>query len=277
MTFKPSFKSLTPQDENDLWFIISNNKLLVKMDRNGYAMPRKKDIGRIEDELTHVQGLGTLDGVACHVAAYPDENAFLEGLMFSDIRRLFGILENHVTLAAGCAAQLIRWHQTHRFCGSCGSVMEEKPEERAKICPTCKTVYFPRLSPAIIVAVTKEDKILLARSGRFPGNMFSVLAGFVEIGETLEACVEREVFEETGIKVKNVTYYKSQPWPFPDSLMLGFTAEYAEGDICVDQEEIVEAQWFSADNLPNIPGRISIARHLIDEFIRQQSMDRKAG
>jgi len=277
MTFNPGFKCPTPEDENDLWFVISNGKLMVKMDRNGYSIPRKKDMEEVMDQLSHVQFLGTLDGTPCHVAAFPDENAFLEGLMFSSIRRLFGIMENHVTLAAGCAAQLIRWHQTHTYCGSCGSVMEDKQEERAKICPNCKTVYFPRLSPAVIVAVVKEGKILLARSGRFPGNMFSVLAGFVEIGETLEACVEREVFEETGIKVKNITYFNSQPWPFPDSLMLGFIADYAGGEICVDAHEIAEAKWFSANNLPDIPGGISIARHLIDEFVNQQKPGLKTG
>jgi NAD+ diphosphatase len=271
MAFKPSFKSLVPEDENDFWFIISNGKLLVKMDRNGYSIPRKKDIQDVENQLSHVQFLGTLDGTSAHVAAYPDENGFLEGLMFSNVRRLFGIMENYLTLAAGCAAQLIRWHQTHKYCGCCGSLMEDKEEERAKICPDCKTVYFPRLSPAVIVAVTKEDKILLARSGRFPGNMFSVLAGFVEIGESLEDCVEREVFEETGIQVKNITYFNSQSWPFPDSLMLGFTAEYAEGEICVDPSEIAEAHWFTADKLPDIPGKISIARHLIDDFVYRQS------
>jgi NAD+ diphosphatase len=270
MLFKPSFKSLTPPDENDFWFVISNGKLLVKMDRNGYAIPRKKDIKEIENQLNPVQFLGTLDGTPCHVGAYPDENAFLEGLMFSNVRKLFGILEDSLTLAAGCSAQLVRWHQTHNFCGSCGSVMADKEEERAKICSTCKTVYYPRLSPAVIMAVMKGDEILLARSARFPGNMYSVLAGFVEIGESLEDCVEREVFEETGIKVENIKYFGSQPWPFPDSLMLGFTADYVEGEICVDPVEIAEARWFSANNLPNVPGRISIAGHLIQWFVDHQ-------
>jgi NAD+ diphosphatase len=270
MLFKPSFKSLTPEDENDFWFVISNGKLLVKMDRNGYSIPRKKDIGEIENQMNHLQFLGTLDGTPCHVASYPDENAFLEGLMFSNVRKLFGILADHVTLAAGCSAQLIRWHQTHKYCGACGSLMADKEEERAKFCTECKAVYYPRLSPAVIVAVLKGDEILLARSARFPGNMYSVLAGFVEIGESLEDCVEREVFEETGIKVQNITYFGSQPWPFPDSLMLGFTADYAEGEICVDSAEIAEARWFSADTLPNVPGRISIAGHLIEWFVDQQ-------
>ena len=271
MIFKPSFLPVQPKAEDDLWFVIMNGQLMVKLDKNGYAIPLYADIEKIEDQLAQVQHLGTLDGTPCYVAEFTDEQAFMEGLMFSSIRRLFGVLEKEVTLAAGCAAQLIRWSQTHQFCGRCGEPLSDKTDERAKTCEKCNVVYYPRLSPAVIMAVLKDDQILLARSGRFPGNMFSVLAGFVEPGETLEECVAREIYEEVGIQVKNIRYFGSQPWPFPDSLMLGFIAEYASGEIQVDPEEISEAYWFSADNLPNIPGKISIARQLIDWFVAQQN------
>ncbi len=140
---------------------------------------------------------------------------------------------------------------------------------RAKECPDCGLVIFPRLSPAIIVLVEKEGKILLAKAVRFKEDIYSILAGFVEPGETLEEAVEREVREEVGIAIKDIRYFGSQPWPFPDSLMIGFLAKYKSGRIKIDKEEIVDAGWFSPENLPNIPGNISIARRMIDWFLSQ--------
>jgi NAD+ diphosphatase len=129
---------------------------------------------------------------------------------------------------------------------------------------------FPRLSPAIIVRITKGELILLARNHRFPTGRFSVLAGFVEPGETLEEAVAREVREEVGIRVRNIRYFDSQPWPFPNSLMLGFTAEYAEGELVIQEDELDEAHWFGRDELPDLPPAISIARRLIDDFVGNQ-------
>jgi NAD+ diphosphatase len=140
--------------------------------------------------------------------------------------------------------------------------------QRAKQCPQCKLVNYPRLSPSIIVAVRRGNELLLARSPRFPAGMYSVLAGFVEPGETLEQAVEREVQEEVGLTVKNICYFGSQPWPFPNSLMIGYRAEYAGGEIQIDRVEIEDAGWYTAEHLPAIPSRISIARQLIEAFIR---------
>jgi NAD+ diphosphatase len=138
------------------------------------------------------------------------------------------------------------------------------------MCPQCGLINYPRLSPAVIVAVLKNNKILLGRNKRFKLPFYSVLAGFVEPGETLEQCVKREIHEEVGITVKNIRYFGSQPWPFPDSLMIAFTADYAGGDIHLDGSEIIDAAWFGKDNLPQIPPRISIARQLIEWFIQNQ-------
>lgn len=190
-------------------------------------------------------------------------------MAFKGLREMFGFLEDDLLGLAGRANQIVNWDQAHQFCGRCGKKMTYKEDERAKICPSCDLINYPRISPAIIVAVIRDNKILLARSPRFPASFYSVLAGFVEPGESLEECVAREVKEEAGVDIKNIRYFGSQPWPFPDSLMVGFTADYAGGEILMDKTEILDAGWFAADNLPQIPGKISIARRLIDWFAEQ--------
>ena len=173
-------------------------------------------------------------------------------------------------LVAGRAVQLVQWRRTHRFCGRCGTETEPVEGERAMRCPACSLLAFPRLAPAVITLVVRDDgAALLARNAAWPMPMFSCLAGFVEPGETLEQAVAREVHEEVGIDVGRVTYQASQPWPFPHSLMIGFRAEHAGGDIAVDGVEIAEAGWFTTDDLPNIPPRLSIARRLIDDWIAE--------
>jgi NAD+ diphosphatase len=149
--------------------------------------------------------------------------------------------------------------------------MENRKTELAKICPACGFVSFPRLSPAVIMSIIKNDHILLARSPRFPPGMFSTLAGFVEPGETLEEAVKREVREEVNIRISNISYVASQPWPFPHSIMIGFSATYLDGEIEVDNDELEDARWFSVRDLPVLPSRITIARLLIDNFIKNCS------
>ena len=137
-------------------------------------------------------------------------------------RLFFGELDEELVWIAGQANQLVDWNRSHQFCGKCGRQTEDGHDERAKVCPRCRLINYPRVSPAIIVAVVKNDQILLANNMRFKSRYYSVLAGFVEPGETLEECVAREIKEEVGISVKNIRYFASQPWPFPNSLMVGF-------------------------------------------------------
>ncbi len=161
----------------------------------------------------------------------------------------------------------MEWNRNHRYCGRCATATEAAPGARARRCPQCGLYAFPRLAPAIITLVQRDDgRALLARNARWPTAMYSCLAGFVEPGESVEDAVRREVLEEVGIEVGDLEYFGSQPWPFPHSLMLGFHARYHAGDIKVDGEEIAEARWFAPDELPDIPGRISIARKLIDAW-----------
>ena len=185
----------------------------------------------------------------------------------SDLNELTDKIYTKIT---GLAGQLVGWHRDHRYCGRCGQEMEDKADERARNCPHCGLLNYPRLSPAVIVAVIRNDELLLASNKRFKSGFFSVLAGFVEPGETLEECVAREIKEEVGICVRNIRYFGSQPWPFPNSLMVGFLADYDSGEIHVNRSEILEAGWFRAHKLPSIPPRITIARHLIDWFVHQQ-------
>lgn len=173
---------------------------------------------------------------------------------------------------AGKASQLLDWYNSHRYCGSCGGRTDHHLSERAVLCETCDKHYFPRINPCAIMLVVKGRQLLLARSARFKSGFFSCLAGFIEIGETPEQTVIREVKEEVGIDVGNIRYIKSQSWPFPSQLMLGFIADYMGGEIQPAPEEIEEAAWYDADNLPNVPSAaISVAGELIQHFVNQQA------
>ena len=169
---------------------------------------------------------------------------------------------------AGRAIQIVNWNNDHKYCGRCGTLTKVLEGERAKKCSKCGLINYPRISPAIIVAVVKEGKLLLAHNNQSPKELYSVVAGFVEPGETFEECVLREVREETGVAVKNIKYFGNQPWPFPNSLMIGFTAEYDGGEIQVDGKEIGHADWYSPSEMPLTPDSISIAKKLIDWFIK---------
>jgi NAD+ diphosphatase len=171
---------------------------------------------------------------------------------------------------AGRGVQLLDWARTHRWCGRCGTPTEVAPGERARRCPACGLVVFPRLAPVVIMLVTRGDECLLARGVNFPGRTFSCVAGFVEPGESLEDAVRREVLEEVGVQLGEIRYRASQPWPFPHSLMIGFEAEWAGGEIVCQPSEIAEAGWFRWDALPELPGRIAIARWLIDAWVHER-------
>ncbi len=267
MSFKPDFNSAQPKTDRDLWFVVHKGQVVLKQGGKALSIPRFPEVKSLGDQLVNPQYFGLKDGIPCFVAELKPESILKDGFEAKGLFELFGLLDNDMILVAGCSVQLIRWDKSHACCGQCGERMTYKDDERAKICRRCDLTWYPRLSPAIIVAVIKGKQILLARSARFPAGFYSVLAGFVEPGETLEQCVAREVFEEVGIAVQNIRYFGSQPWPFPDSLMLGFTAEYAHGEVRTDAAEIMDAQWYTKDNLPDIPPKISIARHLIDWFV----------
>jgi NAD+ diphosphatase len=283
MTMPSDFKSsVSPQDSqasDAWWFIYSGYRLLVKTSNGAGTIPLTEEPHKLGIEIEYQLYLGELRGRACYAAAGSVQDN-LGGFHFAELRSLFSSLENGLFEVALLGVHLIEWDKTYRFCCKCRAELVARQDVRAKECPECRRLEFPRLSPAIIVLIEKDNTVLLARSPRFAGEFFSVLAGFVEPGESLEAAVHREVMEETGIAIKNVNYFGSQPWPFPDSLMIGFTAQYKSGDIRIDGQEIIEAGWFQADGLPKVPGKLSIARRLIDWFVekhsqRQENFSRK--
>lgn len=181
------------------------------------------------------------------------------------LRATFSLLPPEDYRIAGKAAELLYWDSASRFCGCCGAPMRWKTEI-SKGCTGCGKELWPQLATAIIVRVTRGDEILLVHANNFRGRFFGLVAGFVETGETLEQCVEREVWEETHLRIKNIRYFASQPWPFPCGLMIGFTADYAEGELHLQRSELGGGGWFRRDNLPEIPDRASIARRLIDDW-----------
>jgi NAD+ diphosphatase len=218
------------------------------------------------------QVLGLLDGAACWAVdldgdGVPDALVEELGDGLLPLMGLYGQVDDVRWTLAGRAVQLVEWERTTRFCGRCATPTEPAPGERARRCPACGLLAFPRLAPAVITLVERGDEALLARGRAFPVPMYSCIAGFVEPGETMEQAVHREVGEEVGVAITDVRYVASQPWPFPHSLMVGFEATWASGEIVIDESEIVDAQWFQRDALPMIPPGMSIARTLIDRWL----------
>jgi NAD+ diphosphatase len=192
----------------------------------------------------------------------------------NSLRSLLYSTDQEKFLLAGRASQLVDWYNGHRYCGTCGAKTRPHEKERTLICEPCSIHFFPRINPCVIMLVTKGDKMLLARSSRNKNNYYSCLAGFIEIGETPEETVHREVREEVNLKIKNIRYISSQSWPFPSQLMLGFIAEYESGEIIPELAEIAEANWYGVDSLPSVPSeKISVAGKLIRTFIDEVNKD----
>jgi NAD+ diphosphatase len=276
MSFVPLNDPVDGTAGPDRWYLVRRAELLTTAEGStptGALPAGETDVGPLF--------LGLLDGAPCWavgiaerdgdgadaaVAGDGPEGHGADGGLWVPLMALGATLSPAEWTAAGRAVQLVEWARTSRYCGRCGTPTEMAPGERAVRCPNCGLLAYPRLAPAVIVLIRRGDEVLLARNGRFGRRMFSTVAGFVEPGETLEDAVRREVLEEVGVELGDVRYVGSQPWPFPHSLMLGFDADWASGDIRVDGEEIVEAAWFGRDSLPPIPPPLSIARRLIDRW-----------
>lgn len=253
-----------PRPEGE-WLLFQKDLLLVKS-KTPLTLPSSEDesffLGRME-----VTGVLPPTRGSFRWGEYPRDDELPEGYETVGLRELWALGGEGLYHAAGAAFQMMDWKRNSRFCPRCGTSMALADNDRAYACPECAYLAYPILSPAVIVAVTRENRLLLARSPHFPKGRYSVLAGFVEPGESLEETVEREIFEEVGIQVRNITYFGSQPWPFPHSLMLGFTAEWAGGELAPDGIEIEDAGWFTPETMPEIPPSISISRRLIEHWL----------
>jgi NAD+ diphosphatase len=271
--------------EQAVWFVFKADRLLVEIGppsphpsgdlrvpaRPSWAkIPLQKNNNWLWFEPARILYLGRLAGLDCWAAEAPAEAAPPPaGLAWEGLRALFSVLEDAHFALAGRAVQLLDWDRNHRYCGRCGTPTEAKAEERARLCPACGLAAYPRIAPAVMALVRREREILLARGPHFPPGMYSALAGFVEPGETLEQCLAREVEEEVGVKVSRIRYFASQPWPFPNSLMIAFVCDWVSGEIRPQAGEIEAANWFKVLHLPKLPSRISIARRLIDAVVEE--------
>ncbi|HEY4563181.1 MAG TPA: NAD(+) diphosphatase [Thermoanaerobaculia bacterium] len=251
-----------------LWLAFRGSELLVFQEEGTAArVPTGDEWAALGLAVEEPQLAGSLGAAEAWTAGLPADAEPPPGMAFQGLRRLFGALDEEVWKLAGRAVQIVEWDRNHRFCGRCGAATERKADELARVCPVCGLQQFPRISPAVIVRIERGGEILLARSPHFAPGVYSTLAGFVEPGESLEETVVREVREEVGVEVTNVRYFGSQPWPFPNSLMIGFVADYASGELRLQEGEIEDAGWFTVDNLPGLPSPYSIARALLEEFI----------
>jgi NAD+ diphosphatase len=251
-----------------LWLVVRTTEVMVT-DEGGLPQGSAGELG-VEPDGSPLF-LGLLGDVPVWATGVAPGTEAPEGLRFEHLRALSVRMSEQRWALAGRAVQLVEWGRTHRFCGRCGTPTEPSPGERAMRCPACGLLAFPRLAPAVITLVERGDEVLLANGRAFGAPVYSCLAGFVEPGETLEEAVHREVREEVGVELASVRYFASQPWPFPHSLMVGFNATWGGGDIRIDPEEIVDAGWFRAGELPQVPTGRTIARWLIDDWLRRRT------
>ena len=258
-----------PQQPSPLWFLFHGTDLLLLPNKSGPdALPDSKKAAM--PDTTHetlIHSLGTFGDIPCF--AREVEGILPEtDLVATDLRAAYECLGLDLYALAGKGFELIYWDRHSRFCPRCGSPTKQSTPI-SKACPACSNEIFPTISVATITLIRKGNEALFVRGRNFRGNNYGLVAGFLEPGESLEECLTREILEETALTVKNVRYFGSQPWPYPSCLMVGFTADYAAGELVFQQEELLDANFFSRNNLPQLPAKLSIARKLIDAWIQE--------
>lgn len=255
------------KSQSTYWFVFISNALLLRHDENGYSIPCSAVPPVPLKEWTYTQELPPLYGKPCVAYSINVPPTGLEGFVTIGLRESWNVLPTNFYKEAAKAAELLYWNSNTQYCGRCGAPMKHETTI-SKRCTNCGKEVWPQVSPAIIVRIRRGNDILLVHAHNFRrSEMYGLVAGFVETGETLEECVMREVKEEVGLTVTNIQYFGSQPWPYPCGLMIGFTADYVSGELHLQKEELSRAGWFNKNNLPQIPDKMSIARKLIDDYL----------
>lgn len=254
-----------------LWFIFCQDDLLLQKTGEGkFTVPKVEEPPVVLKAWNYVHNITPMeDGTLVKTVRVDNPITSLEGYEMCPLRQSYYKLSRELYLKAGKCHEILYWDQNTKFCGVCGAPMKMETDI-SKRCTGCGKEIWPQLATAVIVLIHKgEDEVLLVRAKNFRSKHYGLVAGFVETGETLEEAVCREVSEEVGLKIKNVRYFGSQPWPYPCGLMVGFNADYVSGEIKIQEEELLKGAWFRKDNLPEIPEKLSIARMLIDNWLNE--------
>jgi NAD+ diphosphatase len=255
------------------WLVFSNNQLMLIKKDGSYRLPDFFDLPSWIYKGEKNYALGSINNANCFCIELNAQIELSEPYEWVSLKSALDLLDIKWFTVAAKASQVLLWEKNHQYCGRCSEPTIHKLDTFERSCKHCKLYFYPRISPSIIVMIKKEDKILMARKAQFPPGTYALVAGFVEPGESLEQALHREVKEEVGISVKNIRYFGSQSWPFPDSLMLAFTADHDKGEIVMEDGEFEAADWFSAENLPGFPAsKVSIARKLTDSFLTEQAL-----
>jgi NAD+ diphosphatase len=276
-SFVPALPGAVPQIREGTWIVVQGQTVLV--DGNGVGAASRPDRaagpwrlprGPLPEELAAaldpVVYLGTYRELPCWAAGLPPAAPVPPGLQAEPLLPATTRLTDDVLSLGGLAHQALHWETTSRHCPRCGAGTARLAGEWGKRCAQCKYDHYPHLHPAVIVLVRDGDRVLLARKPVWVPGRYGLIAGFVDIGESFEGAVHREVREEVGVRVRDLRYVGSQSWPFPSQVMVGFTAQYAGGDVQVNRNELEDARWFSIHELPDLPPRLSIARFILDHY-----------
>lgn len=266
-----NIKGMTSCEESDiyLWFIFKSGKILLRKEGSTLVIPHQKEPPFPIPEDSTLHDIAVFRNIECKAFALKEEIEENESWKMIDLRSSFYILDPQMIALVGKSSEIINWSTKCKFCSTCRKeLVQVKPITRQ--CPSCKARYHPMVFSCIIVRITKGDEIFLIHAKTFKGPHFSLVSGYLEAGESLEECLIREVKEETNFSVKNIQYFSSQPWPFPSQMMVGFTCEYDDGELKLQESEISEGRFFNINNLPELPPKFTIARQMIDDWIEKK-------
>ncbi|KAA6351025.1 NADH pyrophosphatase [termite gut metagenome] len=249
------------------WFVFYKDQLLLERTSGNLVVPCETSTPLSLGKTATIHDITALDGHPCRAFSISNPVEGNERYVMMGLRESYNYIPHELFTVAGKAREILHWDVHSRFCPACGASTKQITSN-FKQCPTCGEELYPPITVAILALVRKGDSVLLVRAHNFRGNFHGLVAGFLETGETLEECMQREVLEETGLRVKNVTYFGNQPWPFPSGLMVGFVADYDNGEIQLQSEELSSGAFYTKDHLPELPGKISLARKMIDWWVQ---------